>query len=70
MSLKDKVEVFALALECGLKTVPEVIAWSDENIVQLETPPIWLLELQSKSNSSSFCLTVRQTKTSAARTAH
>jgi hypothetical protein len=45
MSLKDQAEFFALALESGLKTVPEVIAWADENITQLETPPHWLLEL-------------------------
>jgi hypothetical protein len=45
MTLKDQAEFFARALESGLKTVSEVIAWADENIMQLETPPIWLLEL-------------------------
>jgi hypothetical protein len=45
MTLKDQAEFLAQALESGLKTVPEVIAWADENIMQLETPPHWLLEL-------------------------
>jgi hypothetical protein len=45
MSLKDQAEFLARALESGLKTVPEVIAWADENITQFETPPYWLLEL-------------------------
>jgi hypothetical protein len=45
MTLKDQAEFFARALEGGLKTVPEVIAWADENITQLESPPNWLLEL-------------------------
>jgi hypothetical protein len=45
MSLKDQAEFLARALESGLKSVPEVIAWADENITQLETPPNWLLEL-------------------------
>ena len=41
----DQAEVFALSLESGLKTVPEVVAWADEQIMQLEMPPYWLLEL-------------------------
>ena len=45
MSLKDQAEFLARALESGLKTVPEIITWADENIMQLETPPYWLLEL-------------------------
>jgi hypothetical protein len=45
MSLKDQAEFLARALEGGLKSVLEVIAWADENITQLETPPHWLLEL-------------------------
>jgi hypothetical protein len=45
MTLKDQAEFLARALESGLKTVPEVIAWADENIMQLESPPYWLLEL-------------------------
>jgi hypothetical protein len=45
MTLNDQAEFFARALESDLKTVLEVIAWADENITQLETPPIWLLEL-------------------------
>jgi hypothetical protein len=45
MSLKDQAEFFARALESGLKTVSEVVVWADENILQLESPPHWLLEL-------------------------
>jgi hypothetical protein len=45
VTLKDQAEFLARALESGLKTVPEVIAWADENIMRLESPPHWLLEL-------------------------
>jgi hypothetical protein len=45
--LKDQAEFFARTIETDLQTVSNVIAWVDENIMQLEQPPIWLLELSS-----------------------
>jgi hypothetical protein len=51
VTFKDQAEFLARALESGLKTVPEVIAWADENITQLETPPHWLLELSMMSKA-------------------
>ena len=53
MTLKDQAEFLARALESGLKTVPEVIAWTDEQITQLETPPHWLLELSLMGKAKS-----------------
>jgi hypothetical protein len=62
VTLKDQAEFFALALESGLKTVPDVIAWADENIAQLETPPLWLLELSllSKARGQDVVHALRQ----------
>jgi hypothetical protein len=51
MTLRDQAEFLARALESGLKTVPEVIAWADEKIVQLKSPPHWLLELSLMGNA-------------------
>jgi hypothetical protein len=53
MNLKDQAEFLARAIESGLRTVPDVIAWADEKIVQLETPPYWLLELSLMGTSKA-----------------
>jgi hypothetical protein len=53
-SLKTKAEELRIGLIAGVYEVADVIQWADSEIVQLEKPPLALLDLAMMSKAKAF----------------
>ena len=45
MTLKDGAGYFALAIKLGILDCAAAVAWADGKILEIEAPPLWLIDL-------------------------